>query len=137
MVGGGVANADDGIVGQYYKDAKAKINQMGFTPEVATTVGDRKDWDNCMVTSATRASFLDGSGNKTGNRMLVNLNCYSKYGTYLWPGYSLASPEGRKMWEADMAAKKQKEAEAAAAAAAAQQQEQDELAAVDAQQAGE
>jgi hypothetical protein len=137
MVGGGVANADDGIVGQYYKDAKAKISQMGFTPEVATTVGDRKDWDNCIVQSANRASFLDGSGNKTGNRMLVNLNCYSKYGTYLWPGYSLASPEGRKMWEADMAAKKQKEAEAAAAAAAAQQQEQDELAAVDAQQAGE
>ena len=137
MVGGGVANADDGIVGQYYKDAKAKINQMGFTPEVATTVGDRKDWDNCMVTSATRASFLDGSGNKTGNRMLVNLNCYSKYGTYLWPGYSLASPEGRKMWEADMAAKKQKEAEAAAADADAKKQEQDELAAVDAQQAGE
>jgi hypothetical protein len=134
MVGGGVANADDGIVGQYYKDAKAKISQMGFTPEVATTVGDRKDWDNCIVQSANRASFLDGSGNKTGNRMLVNLNCYSKYGTYLWPGYSLASPEGRKMWEADMAAKKQKEAEAAAAA---QQQEQDELAAVDAQQAGE
>jgi hypothetical protein len=134
MVGGGVANADDGIVGQYYKDAKAKINQMGFTPEVATTVGDRKDWDNCIVQSANKASFLDGSGKSTGNRMLVNLNCYSKYGTYLWPGYSLASPEGRKMWEADMAAKKQKEAEAAAAA---QQQEQDQLAAVDAQQAGE
>jgi hypothetical protein len=134
IVGGGVANADDGIVGQYYKDAKAKIGQMGMTPEVATTVGDRKDWDNCIVQSANRAPFLDGSGNKSGNRMLVNLNCYSKYGTYLWPGYSLASPEGRKMWEADMAAKKQKEAEAAAAA---QQQEQDELAAVDAQQAGE
>jgi hypothetical protein len=134
MVGGGVANADDGIVGQYYKDAKGKIAQMGMTPVVATTVGDRKDWDNCMVTSATKSSFLDGSGNKSGNTMLVNLNCYSKYGTYLWPGYSLASPEGRKMWEADMAVKKQKEADAAAAA---QQQEQDQLAAVDAQQAGE
>ena len=137
MVGGGVANADDGIVGQYYKDAKGKIAQMGMTPVVATTVGDRKDWDNCVVQSVTKSSFLDGSGNKSGNEMLVNLNCYSKYGTALWPGYSLASPEGRKMWEADMAAKKQKEADAAAAAAAAQQQEQDELAAVDAQQAGE
>jgi hypothetical protein len=137
MVGGGVANADDGIVGQYYKDAKGKIAQMGMTPVVATTVGDRKDWDNCIVQSASKSSFLDGSGNKSGNEMLVNLNCYSKYGTYLWPGYSLASPEGRKMWEADMAAKKQKEADAAAAAAAAQQQEDDQLAAVDAQQAGE
>jgi hypothetical protein len=134
MVGGGVANADDQIVGQYYKDAKARIGQMGLTPVVATTVGDRKDWDNCIVTSASKSSFLDGSGNKAGNEMLVNLNCYSKYGTALWPGYSLQSPEGRKMWEADMAAKKQKEAEAAAAA---QQQEQDELAAVDAEQAGE
>ncbi len=38
------------------------------------------------------------------------------------------------MWEADMAAKEQKEA---AAAAAAEQAEQDQLAAVDAQQAGE
>jgi hypothetical protein len=66
--------------------------------------------------------------------MLVNLNCYAKYGTYLWPGYSLQSPQGRKMWEADMAAKEQKEA---AAAAAAEQAEQDQLAAVDAQQAGE
>ena len=134
MVGGGVANADDGIVGQYYKDAKGKIGQMGMTPVVATTVGDRKDWDNCIVTSATKSSFLDGSGNKSGNQMLVNLNCYAKYGTALWPGFSLQSPEGRKMWEADMAAKKQKEADAAAAA---QQQEQDELAAVDAEQAGE
>jgi hypothetical protein len=134
MAGGGIANADDGIVGQYYKDAKARIGQMGLTPVVATTVGDRKDWDNCIVQSANRASFLDGSGKKSGNTMLVNLNCYSKYGTALWPGYSLQSPEGRKMWEADMAAKKQKEAEAAAAA---QQQEQDQLAAVDAEQAGE
>jgi hypothetical protein len=66
--------------------------------------------------------------------MLVNLNCYAKYGTALWPGYSLQSPQGRKMWEADMAAKEQKEA---AAAAAAEQAEQDQLAAVDAQQAGE
>jgi hypothetical protein len=137
MVGGGVANADDGIVGQYYKDAKGKISQMGMTPVVATTVGDRKDWDNCVVTSATKSSFVDGSGNKSGNTMLVNLNCYAKYGTYLWPGYSLASPEGRAMWEADMAAKKKKEADAAAAAAAVQQQEGDQLAAVDAQQAGE
>ena len=134
MVGGGVANADDQIVGQYYKDAKARIGQMGMTPVVATTVGDRKDWDNCIVTSANKSSFLDESGNKSGNQMLVNLNCYAKYGTALWPGFSLQSPEGRKMWEADMAAKKQKEADAAAAA---QQQEQDELAAVDAEQAGE
>jgi hypothetical protein len=134
LVGGGVANADDQVVGQTYKDAKAAIGQMGMTAVVATTVGDRKDWDQCIVTSANKAPFLDGSGNKAGNQMLVNLNCYAKYGTALWPGFSLQSPEGRKMYEADLAAKNQREAEAAAAA---QQQEQDQLAAVDAQQAGE
>jgi hypothetical protein len=120
LVGGGVANADDAVVGQYYKDAKAAISQMGMTPVVATTVGDRKDWDQCIVTSANKAPFLDGSGKPAGNRMLVNLNCYAKYGTALWPGFSLQSPEGRKMWEADVAAKNQKEAEAAAAQQAGQ-----------------
>jgi hypothetical protein len=134
LVGAGVANADDQVVGQTYKDAKAAIGQMGLTPVVATTVGDRKDWDDCIVTSANKAPFLDESGNKTGNQMLVNLNCYAKYSTTNWPGFSLQSPEGRKMYEADLAAKQQREAEAAAAQ---QQAEQDELAAVDAPQAGE
>ena len=66
--------------------------------------------------------------------MLVNLNCYAKYSTGNWPGFSVASPEGRKMYQADLAAKEQREAEAAAAQ---QQAEQDQLAAVDARQAGE
>ena len=66
--------------------------------------------------------------------MLVNLNCYAKYSTGNWPGFWLQSLEGRKMYEADLAAKQQREAEAAAAQ---QQAEQDELAAVDAPQAGE
>ena len=48
--------------------------------------------------------------------MKVNLNCYAKYGTALWPGYSLQSPQGRKMWEADMAAKEAREAKRRAAA---------------------
>jgi len=134
LIGAGVASADDQVVGQTYKDAKAAIGQMGLTPVVATTVGDRKDWDNCIVTSANKAPFLDESGNKTGNQMLVNLNCYAKYSTTNWPGFSLQSPEGRKMYEADLAAKQQREA---AAAAAQQQAEQDQLAAADAQQAGE
>jgi hypothetical protein len=134
LVGSGVATADDQVVGQTYKDAKAAIGQMGLTPVVATTVGDRKDWDDCIVTSANKAPFLDESGNKTGNQMLVNLNCYAKYSTTNWPGFSLQSPEGRKMYEADLAAKQQREAEAAAAQ---EQAEQDELAAVDAPQAGE
>ena len=65
--------------------------------------------------------------------MLVNLNCYAKYATGVWPGFSISSPEGQEIYQKDLAAKKQREAEAAAAKA---QAEQDALAGTDAQQAG-
>lgn len=133
-LGGGVASADDGVVGQTYADAKAALSQQGVSAEVATTVGDRKDWDSCIVTSATRAPGLDGFGNQSGGKMNVNLNCYAKYSTKLWPGFSLQSPEGQKIYQADLAAKKQQEAQQAAAA---QQAQDAELAGIDAQQAGE
>ena len=133
-LGGGIASADDGVVGQTYKDAKAALSQRGLTPVVASTVGDRKDWDNCIVTSATPAAGLDGYGNQSRGKMNVNLNCYAKYSTGLWPGFSIQSPEGQKIYQADLAAKKQREAQEAAAA---QQAQDDELAAADAQQAGE
>lgn len=133
-LGGGVASADDGVVGQTYAKAKATLSQQGLTPVVATTVGDRRDWDNCIVTSATRAPGLDGFGNQSGATMNVNLNCYAKYATKVWPGFSLQSPEGQSIYQTDLAAKKQREAEEAAAA---QQAEDDQLAASDAQQGGE
>ncbi len=125
LLGAGVANADDAVVGQSYKDAKAALSQQGLTPVIATTVGDRKDRDECLVTSATPGSGLDGFGEGKSNIMMVNLNCYATYGTALWPGFSIQSPEGRKMWEADRAAKQKKEAEARAA------QEQSEAAALE------
>lgn len=133
-LGSGLALADDAVVGQTFADAKAALSQQGMTAVVATTVGDRKDWDSCIVSSATPASGVDGFGNASSGKMNVNLNCYAKYGTANWPGYSLQSPEGQKLYQADLAAKKQKEAAAAAAQAQAQQ---DELAATDAQQGGE
>jgi hypothetical protein len=92
----------------------------------AGTAGDRQDWDNCIVTSATRATFKDSSGSATGNNMLVN--CYSRHNTANSPGFSAASPEGR----ASQAAEQQLAAKQAAQA----QAEQDELAAADAQQGG-
>ncbi|OFJ51723.1 hypothetical protein BEL07_21380 [Mycolicibacterium grossiae] len=115
LLGAGVANAEDAVVGQTFADAKAALSQRGMSAQVATTVGDRKNWDECIVSSATPASGLDGFGGQSGGVMKVNLNCYAKYGTALWPGYSLQSPTGRKMWEADMAAKEQREAQARAA----------------------
>jgi len=133
LLGAGAAAADSDVVGQTLKDAKAALSQQGVSVTVATTVGDRKDWDNCIVTSASKASFNDSSGNSTGNNMLVNLNCYAKYATGVWPGFSISSPEGQEIYQKDLAAKKQREAEAAAAKA---QAEQDALAGTDAQQAG-
>lgn len=133
-LGSGVAAADDGVVGQTYKDAKAALSQQGLTPVVATTVGDRKDWDDCIVTSATPAAGIDGFGNQASGKMNVNLNCYAKYSTSQWPGFSIQSPEGQKIYQADLAAKQAREAQEAAAA---QQAQDEQLAAADAQQAGE
>ena len=134
LLGRGVASADDAVVGQTLKDAKAALSQQGLGVVVATTIGDRKDWDNCIVTSASKSTFKDSTGTSTGANMLVNLNCYAKYATGLWPGFSAASPEGQAIYEKDLAIKKQREAEQAAAA---QQAEQDELAASNAGQGGE
>jgi hypothetical protein len=128
LVGAGTAGADDGVVGHTFSDAKSTLSQQGLGAVVATTVGDRQDWDNCIVTSATRATFKDSSGSATGNNMLVNLNCYSRHSTANSPGFSAASPEGR----ASQAAEQQLAAKQAAQA----QAEQDELAAADAQQGG-
>jgi hypothetical protein len=129
LVGAGTAGADDGVVGHAFSDAKSTLSQQGLGAVVATTVGDRQDWDNCIVTSsATRATFKDSSGSATGNNMLVNLNCYSRHSTANSPGFSAASPEGR----ASQAAEQQLAAKQAAQA----QAEQDELAAADAQQGG-
>jgi hypothetical protein len=134
LLGAGTASADDAVVGKTYKDAKAALSQRGLSAQVATTVGDRKDWDNCLVTSANPGPSIDGFGAAKQKVMLVNLNCYAKYGTALWPGYSLQDPTGRKLWEADIAAKNQKEAEAKAAQ---QQAEADQLEQANAQNAGE
>jgi hypothetical protein len=125
FVGAGQAAADDGVVGHTFADAKSTLSQQRFGAIVATTVGDRQDWENCIVSSATRASRTESSGSSTGNNMLVNLNCYSRHSTANSPGYSAASPEGR----ASQAAEQRLAAQA--------QAEQDELAAVDAQQGAE
>jgi hypothetical protein len=113
------------VVGHTFADAKSTLSQQRFGAIVATTVGDRQDWENCIVSSSTRASRTDSSVSSTGNNMLVNLNCYSRHSTANSPGYSAASPEGR----ASQAAEQRLAAQA--------QTEQDELAAVDAQQGAE
>lgn len=75
---GGVATADDGLVGQKYSEAKATLSEQGVTPVVATTIGGRTGLDDCIVTSATPAPGLDGFGNQSNGRMNVNLDCSAK-----------------------------------------------------------
>jgi hypothetical protein len=105
----GVASADDGVVGETLAKAKATLSQRGMGVIVGSTVGDRQDRDDCVVTSASKASFLDASGNSTGSNMVVNLNCYATHGGAAGPGYSLGSPEGRASRE-DQLAEQQKQA---------------------------
>jgi hypothetical protein len=126
LLGAAPAAADDGVVGHSFADAKATLSERGLGAVVATTVGDRQNWDDCIVSSATRANFKDASGNSTGNNVLVNLNCYSRHSTANSPGYSAASPEGR--------ASQAIEQQLAAQQAAEQQAQLAELAAADAPQ---
>ena len=85
---------------------------------VASTVGDRMDWDRCIVTNAMPASSTTGYGESRGSQMQVNLNCYAKYATKVWPGFSMQSAHGQEIYQADLAKKRQREAAQAAAARA-------------------
>lgn len=133
VLGSGTALADDDVVGQTFAEAKTALSQQGLTPVVATTVGDRKDWDDCIVSSAFPAPNRDGYGAQSAAKMNVNLNCYATYSTGQAPGRSIQDPSVQDAYKTDRAAKKQQEAAAAAQA----QAEQDQLAATDAQQGGE
>jgi hypothetical protein len=122
FAGGGVAAADD-VVGQTYGDAKQVIANRGGTVDVSTTVGDRQNLNDCIVANARKATNRDGQGRAGDAKVLVDLNCAGTYdGSH--PGYSLGSPQGRRMHDAQ---------EAKAQQAAAQQQAQ-EQAALQAQQ---
>lgn len=133
VAGAGVAAADGDVVGQTLAKAKSILSQRGMGVIVASTVGDRQEWDDCIVSSASKASFLDASGDSTGYNMLVNLNCYATHGSAGAPGYSLGSPEGRASHQQELAEKQKQEA---AAQAAQEQSALDELAAADVGQVG-
>lgn len=125
FAGVGVAAADD-IVGHTYGDAQQVIANKGGTVDVSTTVGDRTNLSDCIVTNAHKSPNRDSQGRAGDMKFLVDLNCYSGYdGEH--PGYSLGSPQGRRIHDAQ---------EAKAQQAAAQQQAR-EQAALQAQQQAE
>lgn len=98
LAGAGPASADD-IVGRTFRDAKQAIANRGGTYDVSTTVGDRQNLDDCIVASAHKAPNRDDRGRSTGFKVLMDLNCFGVYdGAH--PGYSLGSPQGRKLHDA-------------------------------------
>ena len=98
MIGSGVASAGTtpNVVGQKYSAAHSALSSAGFTTIVATTVGDRKLWPDCVVihqVSHTVHLPLGTPGSHI-NRVLVSLNCEGSFATAGTPGYSLGSPQG-------------------------------------------
>ncbi|MEZ0052091.1 hypothetical protein ABIA30_003103 [Mycobacterium sp. MAA66] len=123
LAGAGPAVADD-VVGQTFRDAKQAIANRGGKYDVSTTVGDRQRLDDCIVSAAHRATNRDDRGRSTGVKVLLDLNCYGVYdGSH--SGYSLGSPQGRRIHDAQLAKAQQLEQEQMAreqAALEAQQQ---------------
>ena len=121
LLGAGIAFADTSappdVVGMTYSDAVSKIEDGGGTAKISVTVGDRQDaMGDCLVTSATKAPFVedsDGAFSHVDNVILVSLNCDRGVATATTPGASLGSPEGRAFQaKAEKAAEDQKAADA-------------------------
>jgi hypothetical protein len=98
--GAGIAAAAPDVSGEKYSDASATIKDEGGTAVVATRVGDKLDEGDCIVTSASDASFVrpmtdDVYFEGDSQEVAVNLNCAGGYATASTPGASVASPEGR------------------------------------------
>lgn len=103
------------VTGQTYSDASSKLSGAGFKPVVSTTVGDQKEWPDCLVSNVTEQTMPpppNSAGSPT-NEVLVSLNCYSTEASATGAGYSAASPEGKTI-----AAEKAKDAADAKAAQA-------------------
>lgn len=113
--GAASASSPPNVTGQKYSDASTALSDAGFTPVVSTTVGDRKQWPDCLVSNTvarTVAPPPDSSGAPV-NEALVSLNCYSAEASAKGAGYSAASPEGRKIAADEAAAAKAAQAEQA------------------------
>jgi hypothetical protein len=100
MIGSGVASAGTApnVVGQKYSAAHSALSSAGFKTVVATTVGDRKQWPDCVVTHQVSHSVSPPqyTGGSVVNEVLVSLYCAGSFATVGTPGYSLGSPQGSR-----------------------------------------
>ena len=96
VLGGGIANASDPLIGKTFSAATAKMAEWKATPVVSSVVGGVLDRDDCIVTSWHKSVGLDSSGRKKDeSSIFVNLNCNAALASAGKPGNSLATPEGR------------------------------------------
>ena len=85
------------VVGQKYSDATSQLSGAGVSVVVSTTVGDRVDRADCIVTrqqSRTEAAPENTSASPV-DQVLLSLNCGAPVASATSSGNSLASPEGR------------------------------------------
>jgi hypothetical protein len=81
--------------GQTYGQASQQITNSGSKPIIASVVGDQLATNDCIVTSAARASNLDSSGRSRGSEILLHLNCNALVASPGVPGNSAASAAGK------------------------------------------
>jgi hypothetical protein len=93
------ASTPPSVNGQTYSDASTALTNAGFTPVVASTVGDQKAWPDCLVINVVgrTAPPPENSSGSSTNEAMVSLNCYSTEASAKSPGFSAASPEGQAL----------------------------------------
>ena len=101
IFGAGVAHSAPDVNGMTWSEASAKLDSWGMKAQVSTRVGDRLDEGECIVTSSTMSAKAARGFTEDGpsNTVLVSLDCNGSVASATKPGYSAASPEGRKALE--------------------------------------
>jgi len=117
--GAGTASAINEYEGMTYSQAANAVASSGGTPVISSKVGSFLPTSQCVVTGSHRGSFLDSSGNNSGNKVMLDLNCNYMFSLPGVPGNSKASPEGKAAYDqAVQQAQAAQDAQAADAAAA-------------------
>ena len=87
----GVAGAQPSVTGKTYSEAQATLSSMGYTPVVASVIGDKTAQSNCMVVRqqdlTTSTVFVGGDqptlypmklpNVPTAGQVLLTLACYN------------------------------------------------------------
>jgi hypothetical protein len=96
LFGAPLAGASPTVTGQKYSDASSALSSAGFKVAVASTVGDRLRWSDCVVSAQRdKSSAQQGNHGTAGTTVEVTLNCDAQPASATTPGYSAGSPDGR------------------------------------------